>query len=243
MKQTGPRHPIQLSILEALRVAPEGLRYARMKPEGIENDLYNYHLQYLIKQGLVGKQSGRYSLTISGKKYLVDLSPLDGTGEANRFKLASLCILTKNTPKGMQLLYQQRLRQPFVGEWGLIGGGIKRGEPATQAASRRLREEAGLIGEFRLLGVMRKIKFDTQGELYSDILFHACLSTSYSGRLVRQNRYGTQQWVTLEQAIHLEQTQATGSKQLAAILRQLKTQDISQTALFYLEEFYHTDIY
>jgi ADP-ribose pyrophosphatase YjhB (NUDIX family) len=237
------RHPIQQSVLETLRGAPDGLRYARMKPADVENDLYNYHLQYLLKQGLVAKQSEHYVLTTDGKKYLVDLNPLDEQGESSRFKMASLCVLTRETAKGVDFLCQRRARQPFAGEQGFIGGGIWRGELAADAAARRLREEAGLVAEFKHVGLIRKIRFDASGELYSDILFHLCFSDTYSGRLVHKNKYGEHEWVSLAHVIHLEQTRATGSKQLAALLKQYKTTDLSQMRQFYFEELYRADIY
>jgi 8-oxo-dGTP pyrophosphatase MutT (NUDIX family) len=241
--KTGPRHPIQLSIIEVLRVAPEGLRYARMRPEGIENDLYNYHLQYLLKQKLVEKHADKYTLSDGGKRYLMELNPLNEHGESNRFKMASLCLVTRKTTKGTEVLYQQRVRQPFAGEWGLIGGGIHRGEPAIQAASRRLREEAGLFAEFRLAGLMRKIKFDKEGELYGDILFHVCVADKYTGELVAENNYGKQRWIPHEEAIKYELTSTIGSKRFAGMIPELISDKSKDLSLFYLEEFYSIDIF
>jgi ADP-ribose pyrophosphatase YjhB (NUDIX family) len=231
------RHPIQLAILERLRLAPEGLRYARIRPEQVENDLYNYHLQYLIKEGLVAKKDDRYVLATDGKKYVVELNPL-----TDRFKLAAVALLTRQGKNGLEILYQQRLRQPFVGEQSLVGTGIRRGELAHQAAARCLMTKAGLAAEFKLFGLMRKIKFDKQGDLYSDILFHICISDQHEGELMTRNEYGEHGWLTLEGAIAAERKPA-GSKQFAQILKQLHATDPAKIGLFYIEEFYHLDIY
>ncbi|HUD11523.1 MAG TPA: NUDIX domain-containing protein [Candidatus Saccharimonadia bacterium] len=242
MKQT-PSHPLQRSILEHLRLSTDGLRYRDMKPAHVENDLYNYHLQYLAKQELVAKRGQRYVLSPRGKKYLIELNPLDESGQSSRFKLAALCLLTRGRGAGMQLLYQHRGRQPFAGQRGIIGGGIKRGEPVTQTARRRLREEAGLTADFKLLGLMRKIHFDTNGELYSDILFHVCLSRDYEGDLVRENDFGSQEWVSLEEAIEIERSAMIGSKHLAEVLSCFRHEPGESIPLFYFEDTYHHDIY
>jgi 8-oxo-dGTP pyrophosphatase MutT (NUDIX family) len=237
------QHPIQRSILEDLRTSSTGLRYAEMKPSDIENDLYNYHLQYLAKNEMVVKRDEKYYLSTAGKEYLVDLNPLDATGESARFKLAAAMLVIRGQGADTQLLYQNRLRQPFAGVRGLIGGGIMRGEPAAQAARRRLEQEAGLIADFRLLGMLRKIRFDEDGKLYSDILFHVCVSEEYEGVLETQNSFGLNFWVPLAEAIRIETMEVVGSKQLAAILRQLEFKSLGEIPHFYIEEIYRHDIY
>ena len=42
--------PIQNHILSRLKNA-KSLRYSEMQPGAIPNDLYNYHLQFLVKKG------------------------------------------------------------------------------------------------------------------------------------------------------------------------------------------------
>jgi 8-oxo-dGTP pyrophosphatase MutT (NUDIX family) len=236
------QHPIQQSILEDLRVSSIGLRYTDMKPDGVENDLYNYHLQYLVKHELVTKNDDRYRLSLDGKRHLIELNPLDDSGQSSRFKLASLCLLTRGTGDKMEVLYQERLRQPFYGHWGLIGGGIKRGEPALETAARRLREEAGLVAKFTLFGMIRKIHFERSGQLGSDILFHICLSDIYNGNLERHNNFGNQSWVSLAQAVEFESSGAMGSNQIAIKLQQLGTSGASSMPFFYIEQAYHQDI-
>lgn len=237
------RHPVQYAILEDLRTAPTGLRYRDMKPDDIENDAYNYHLQYLVHQGLVTKIADRYQLSSSGKKYLVELNPIDEKGESHRFKLAALCLLVRRDDDGIKLLYQHRTRQPFAGERGIIGGGLRRGELAVDTAHRRLREEAGLVATFSLLGLIRKRHFDSTNQIYSDILYHVCLSQKYSGELVSTNEYGEQSWITLDQAVTIESHQASGSRQFAQVLLRLKDTAATDMPLFYLEETYTRDIY
>jgi ADP-ribose pyrophosphatase YjhB (NUDIX family) len=243
MKPALHRHPIQLSILEDLRVASDGRRYSGMRPAEIENDLYNYHLQQLVRHDLVQKRGDKYFLTETGKKHIVELNPISPEGDSHRFKIASLCLLIDNAAGSPKVLYQRRTRQPFIGEWGIVGGGWQRGELAVDAAGRRLVEETGLSATFSLFGLIRKRHFDPDGQLYSDILFHVCIASSYQGDLVPKNDFGEQIWVSLDQAITIESRGLIGSPQFAQILQRLKSIKPSAVPLFYLEETYTQDIY
>jgi 8-oxo-dGTP pyrophosphatase MutT (NUDIX family) len=230
-----PHHPIQRAILETLRLTSGSLRYRDMRPADIENDLYNYHLQYLTRQGLIDKRAGKYRLNETGKKHLIELNPYH---ESNRFKMASLCLALKDG----QALYQQRIRQPFAGQFGLIGGGIQRGETAVAAAKRRLFEEAGLHTGFTLLGLLRKMRFDSEGQLYTDILFHVCVAHDPSGELVAKNEFGRQLWLPVSKAAALERGQLMGSAQLAEVFDGLDATLAKPAPAFYIEETYHHNI-
>jgi ADP-ribose pyrophosphatase YjhB (NUDIX family) len=234
-----PRHPVQHAILERLRVSTDGLRYASMRPAGIENDLFNYHLKYLVQGGLAVKVADRYRLTTAGKEQLIEQNPIDAGGASHRFKIASLCLVLKSG----RLLYQRRTRQPFLGEQGMIGGGLYRGELATDAAARRLTEEAGLTADFRLLGMLRKRHLDQDGRLYSDIIFHVCAAAEPGGRLVTRNEFGEHSWLTIPEAADVESRASYGSPQLARLLQRLPDTPFADIPMFYLHEDYHHEIF
>lgn len=145
-------HPIRLNILSQLKISDATLRYSQMKPNELDSDLFNYHLQYLVKQKLITKASTTYELSEEGKKFLVELFPLSKDGETNQFKVASLCIIWRKTKHGIELLYQHRGRSPFKNDLEMIAGGLSRGEFALTAAKRRAREEAGVSTQFKLMG-------------------------------------------------------------------------------------------
>ncbi len=233
-------HPARLSILEALKVSSGGLRYTDMRPGDIENDLYNYHLQQLVKQGLVLKGQGKYILTAKGKEFLIELSPIEESGELNQFKLAAMCIVVREVGDGMEILYQYRTREPFLGELEIMAGGIKRGEPVIEAAKRRAFEEAGVTADFSLLGLLRKTRYDHLGRLYSDILFHVCVCRDYSGGNEQINEFGRKRWLSLGEAIAVEEGSANGSRHLASVLSGLSRKKLP---VFYFEEVYNHDIY
>jgi 8-oxo-dGTP pyrophosphatase MutT (NUDIX family) len=236
------RHPIQQTILEQLRTSPEGLRYAAMRPVEVENDLYNYHLKYLVQTGLAAKVDQRYRLTDEGKRELIEINPMED-GVSQRFKIASLCLVMQGSGPGLRLLYQRRTRQPFAGESGMIGGGLYRGELAAAAASRRVFEEAGLRASFRLLGMVRKRHFNEGRQLYSDILFHVCVAGHAEGEVIARNEFGEHTWTPLAQAVALESRTRYGSSQLARVLPLLAHTPPAEIPMFYFDEEYHYNVF
>lgn len=233
-------HPIQTNILKRLVSSKTSLRYRDMKPAEIDNDLYNYHLQYLVKQHLLVKDLGTYGLSDEGKKYILETQPVDILNETvDKFKLAALCLLVVDN----NILYQTRSLQPFTGNKELIGGSIKKGEPVTIAAKRRLYEEAGIHAEFQLFGIIRKIRVDNEQNVYSDIIYHICIATDFTGQLIEENSFGNKHWLALDQAIHHENTASYGNKQFANVLQQLKATKQDNIPLFYFEDRSHQDIY
>lgn len=68
--------PLQNHILSKLKNA-KFLRYSDMQPDKVPNDLYNYHLQFLVKKGFVTKSTDGYALSASGIKHVADPYPVN----------------------------------------------------------------------------------------------------------------------------------------------------------------------
>ncbi len=228
-------HPLQIEIFERLRSSANGLRFAEMCPEGIESDLYNYHLQQLVKRGYLNKTKGVYTLTNMGREYLVDLAPLR-LGQPPRLKIAAMCLALRTHNDQLQVLYQVRLREPHRGSQVMVAGGLKRGEPLLTAACRRLQEEAGLVSEPRWVGTLRKIrKQPDTGKVWSDITYHVCASFDPEGQAA-STKYGDHTWLSLPEAAQLEREQVVGSPFLAAFLLRLQDDPRVLDEGFYAEE-------
>lgn len=237
-------HPIQQAILSQIIASPNGLRYCQMQLEEVENDRYNYHLQYLVKLGLLEKNHQQYQLSSTGKQFILETRPIDLAGHrVDKFKLAALALVLRWQDGELQILLQIRGCQPFVGRHEIIGGSIRKGEKIVDAASRRLQEEAGLNAAFSHFGAIRKMRYSTVGELYSDIVYHICITNHVTGELIQENEFGHRQWVPIDVLIEQERTVPSGSPQWADILEQLKTQDPKTIPLFYFEEESVEDIY
>lgn len=198
------KRDIKLDILKKL-VKTKGLRYAQIRPKGVENDLYNYHLQSLVKEGYVEKQDAIYKLTLKGQKYAAIVKPINPLGVKDvLLKQNALCVVSKHENNQLMVLNQIRNVHPFYGKKGILGGTLKPGEKIIDGASRKLKEECGLDAKFQYSNSFRSVFLYNNGEIFQDIIFHICYSDSCTGELISLSEFGENFWTDINTAIQNE---------------------------------------
>lgn len=229
------KRDIQQEILAKL-IRAQSLRYSEARPPRVENDLYNYHLQFLVDKGYVNKQNGQYSLSSEGKIHVSVRDPLSPTGvKADTFKLGVLTLVLDTTGSEIKILNQTRHRQPFYGQKGIMGGSIKKGEFVIEAAKRKLKVETGLDADFELVSFIRKVSVNKKGEIVSDVLFHLCIGVNPRGTLLKETLYGENFWASIDESIYNESSSPRFDKVLE-ILNLLKSNPNTKFSLSYSEE-------
>lgn len=212
--------PIQKDILLTLMRA-ETLKFSNIKPKELESDQFNYHLQYLVKKGIILNEKGKYGLTRNGVK-LVEQFDVKGT-VYDQFKYAVM-LYVKN--KDLYLMHKWT-RFPFFGEVMCAAGKIRKGELINDAAKRKLLEETGLVGNFEFLGSIRKIKYYSDGTLFTDEIFNVCYCDKIKGELIKINDFGENFWCTYKEAKrHIKQALHSCKEDLE-ILNRIEKKDLS----------------
>ncbi|RYF28706.1 MAG: hypothetical protein EOO17_04440 [Chloroflexi bacterium] len=224
--------PIQDAIISRLKNA-DSLKYSQLKPHDIANDLYNYHLKFLIKKQYIEKTNEGYRLSYRGIQHVADIHHTND--QANRlFKINVITIVSRISDGRLQILSQTRGSQPSYGKIGVMGGTIIKGEPILQGATRKLQQETGLTASFELVVHERRMLYGNN-KLFSDILFPICYATSYSGELVDTD-YGHNFWTDIDSAIDNEQKDSHDSIQsIVYILQAIRDGNINTLPLFYNE--------
>lgn len=195
--------PIQNHIISRLKNA-KFLRYAEMKPENVDNDLYNYHLQQLVKKGFVQKEEEGYSLSEQGIHLVADSNLLSLDHNSHHlFKMNVLTIVSRVVNGETQILQQFRTSNPSYGKIGVPGGVVRKGETIEDAAKRKFKTETGLSADFRFVGLERRMLY-REGVLFSDVVFPICYAAEYSGELEIETEYGIHSWKPIEKAIEFE---------------------------------------
>lgn len=192
----------------ALISRSQGLRYSEAYPgEEIDDDLYNYHLQQLVKNGYLVKVEGKYNLTDEGVR---ENLLFDSVGiKQDMFRLSVVLVVTRNNKK--ELLIHERLRQPYRGEVSTISGKVRNGETLAEAARRKLLEEAGLVANFEFYRSWRSIRRTKTGKLIEDTIYCVCVASEPTGKLIEGNEFGKNRWGPYENIFgYLEQNVATG---------------------------------
>ena len=219
---------IQNNIISLLKNA-SCLRYGELKPKEIPNDLFNYHLQFLVKKKYINKTDKGYSLSKKGIKYIAD-STIN-----NLFKINPLLIVARIENGKLQILNQLRKSHPSFGKIGVPGGIVFKGESIIDASSRKLKIETGLDAKFKIIGMMRRLMY-IENELFSDVIFPIVYTDKYSGTLIHNSDYGENIWVNIDEAIKNESAKFDSIISLPKVLRAVKKGALNKMPFFYEED-------
>ncbi len=192
---------LQKEILSLCSFAPNGAKFSELKPKHttIENDLFNYHLQYLVKNGYLEKRDQLYFLTIQGKSLVTNIDHATKSVATNYKVSVYLCPVVD----GKVLLYK-RLKHPQYGYSGFISGKITYGETILGTAEREFTEETNLTAKFKVVGNMRQIRHDKDNKVIEDGIFYVCYTDKVNGELLEKSKEGEYFWVRLSEVSKLE---------------------------------------
>jgi ADP-ribose pyrophosphatase YjhB (NUDIX family) len=226
--------PIQNGIISKLKNA-ERLRYSELQPDTIPNDLFNYHLQFLVKKGFVDRTEEGYSLAESGIRHVADpdISNLQQK-IASLFKVNVITIVSRIKDGKVEILNQLRKSHPSFGKIGVMGGIVLKGEPLEEAATRKLREECGLDASFKIIGIERRFLHKDE-ELFSDVLFPIAYCDAVSGALQSETEFGENFWVDIDEAIENDSAEFDSIQAIVKVLNAIKVGSIDTLPFFYQE--------
>lgn len=230
--------PIQNHILSKLKNA-DSLRYSELMPEPkIANDLFNYHLQYLVDKEYVTKHSDGYSLSDLGVQHVADPFPAGFEQEqkiTSLFKLNVITIVSRVQNGQLQILNQLRKSNPSYGKVGVMGGVVYKGETITDAATRKLKEETGLDATFIHIGMTRRIMYK-EGAFFSDVLFPIAYASHSDGELLAETAFGENFWVDIDQALENDKHQHDSITGIYQALEMIKNGTLKKDSFFFTED-------
>ncbi|MBD3281026.1 hypothetical protein GF389_05955 [Candidatus Dojkabacteria bacterium] len=235
-------HYIQEQIIKKLIGTEDRAKYSELKPEyDIENDLFNYHLQKLVKLGIAEKHKDGYSLSDKGKLITETMYPVGVIRKrADTFKLYAHSIIPRMTENGLKIVNRRRTKHPFYGDIGLVGESVRMGEHSREALARRVKSQVGLdvdIEKMKHVSTVRKTTYLDNGELFSDMIFNYYLCPSFSGEIDKSLDDGNVFWVGIDEAIKHQNNSPNPIHALIEILQDLKKDSIlSNYPTHYIEE-------
>src|SRR5690606_11975666 len=181
--------------------------FARLqKDTGLTSDHFNFHIKKLLERGYVEKSKSQYTLTPRGKEYANRLDTDEN--EIERQPKVSVVLLVERQHEGRrEFLCQQRLKQPYYGYWGRLGGKVRWGESFEETAERERVEETGLTATFRYRMMFRKREYKKgTDDLLEDKVFVVMYSDNATGELIVDFEGGHNEWLTQEEFVAKEKT-------------------------------------
>ncbi len=135
-----------------LRTVPNA-RYTELNTLFVESGHFQYHLQQLIKDGLIEQVArGQYALSQKGLHFTDTLS-LTQHSATPMPKVITYTLLKS----GKNIVLQQKQKQPYLGLYNMIGGKVHEGETTQEAAVREIQEKTGIHITPRHTGVFEVI--------------------------------------------------------------------------------------
>ncbi len=187
-------HDFQMSILKELLFKPEA-RFRDLKKVDVTNDHFTFHINHLIKEELVIKKDGRYSLSDKGKEFAnrIDTNALKIERQA---KVAIALHAVRKVKGTTEYLVHLRLKEPFYGWCGSHTGKIRWGENPIDCAKREFLEETGLTGDFSHKGIVHYLHFHKDARLLEDKYFWVYKIENTKGELKESVPEGKNLWLT-----------------------------------------------
>lgn len=191
-------HHIQTKILDKLNHT-ETLKFGELRIDGVESNLFTYHLKQLIKDGYLAKENAAYTLTPKGifhiDRYSARLSGI-------RLQPKIITMIDLRDENGKSLIVR-RLYQPFINKISYPSGKQHLEEGVVESGLRELKEKAGVggiglkhVGEAHLI-VYRKDQL--VGQYLVHILYADCkqadIDTAY---YARTNRWAKPFWADID---------------------------------------------
>lgn len=133
-------HFIQRDIVELL-AKNDSLRFAQMKPQGMESNIFTYHLHQLLQQKIIRKEGAYYSLDDTGLQH-VDMISFS-TGKTSRQPKVIAVIVLSCYHCGKHL-FAKRKCQPYIDTYMHPSGKMHFGEMPSGHVRRELVEKLGI---------------------------------------------------------------------------------------------------
>lgn len=199
-------HSTQVAILRHLLFTPEATFAELQKDSDLTSDHFTFHIKKLVETGYVLKTNTGYQLSPTGKEY-ANRMDTDENEIEKQPKVSVVVVLERDNNGRREFIAQQRLKQPYYGFWGRLGGKIRWGESFEEAAKRELLEETGLTADFTYKMIFHKRDYKkAAGELLEDKVFVIMYANAYEGELIVDFEGGHNEWLTQEEFMAKEKT-------------------------------------
>jgi len=169
------------------------LRFSNIeKALSIKTNVLAYHLNSMIKEGMLLKDGDDYLLTTHGEKLLPFFAHITQqlTGGCLPVVLAAIV-------KNNKILLLKRKNRPYKGYWGMPGGKLHLEESIEECTVREVKEETGLDCTFsHIAAIVHERVKESDTYTHAFLLFFAVVKTKTDK--IKESDEGKIEWFPLK---------------------------------------------
>jgi hypothetical protein len=186
------QHYIQREIVRSLTFS-EGARFSELKPEGVENKLFDYHLKITIRDGYVQKDAeGAYSLTVEGRR--LGSRNFNNPATIADSAYSVLFLVVRRASDNAWLLYRRKTH-PVIGKVGFMHALPTSESLVVESAQNQTKLKTDLDCVFTALGG-GFIKTHQGKMLEGHVNFSLLYCNNAQGDLKNQDQFAEYFWQT-----------------------------------------------
>lgn len=209
-------NPIKRHII-GLLMKNKKLKYSDLMPVDVDNVLFNYHLQHLVKNGLLEKDENYYSLSSKGLQATTNIT--DSGIYFPKFTPKYKLYLIENDT----ILLQHIQRTRWNGDITALSSKVVYGTGIEERANFRMKEKAGIEVHMKWVGTVRTRAFTKEKDLVDDSIYFVCYATEYEETVNEFEDNGELlKWYTFEEAIALENKNKESGEKTVEILERFQ---------------------
>jgi ADP-ribose pyrophosphatase YjhB (NUDIX family) len=211
-------HHIQKHIIDVLMYS-ELARFRDLRPPRTDTNLFTYHLNALIKSGLIEKTELGYTLSKDGLSY-VDHVSSEKKIIRTQPKIITM-LLVQNT--NGDILLHKRDKQPYINAWTLPYGKYHIDDESLMAAAQReAKEKLGLADQ----------AMTHMGDCYIRVMSEGEILTATLAHIFKFNRDD----IKTDETVQWARPHKLGQYRLAPAVEQIMTRTFFNDTFFF-EEF------
>jgi len=132
---------------------------------GIRSNMVSYHLEQMVKEGILVKEEMYYSLTKEAEKFIPIFEQLFGKD------LGPLPVVLVSIINDNKILMVKRNKRPYKNYWSMVGGKILFDETFESCSVRQVKEKTSLDSKFISVNHVLHEVVEDEGIKHSFILF------------------------------------------------------------------------
>lgn len=168
------------------------LRFSEIRKSlGVQSNVLSYHLNQMVKEGLLEKDEDDYILSVRGEQKIPFFTQFSSQTHG------AIPVVIVAIVKSGQILLLRRNKRPYQGYWGMPGGALIMHETIEENAITRAKKETGLDCEFqKISAIVHERVVEKNSVKHAFVLFLVIVKPKKGE--IKESEEGKLEWFSLK---------------------------------------------